>query len=94
MILPAQTVQPASLDAETHFRADMEAIRQAASSFTSSHDLGEILDFILSVTASLIPADEMHIFLYSDGALTLEKTGGKGSIHGLYKTTNHQNRLS
>src|SRR5579859_4788811 len=72
MNLRPKPLQPVALDAETHFRADLDAIQQATSSLTSAHDVGEILDFILSVTASLLPADEMNVFLYADGVLTFQ----------------------
>lgn len=50
--------------------AELEAIRKASLSLTSSLDLNEVLDTILENTLDLLTdVQDAHIFLYSDGGL-------------------------
>lgn len=50
--------------------AELEAIRQASLSLTSSLELPQVLEAILQATLGLVAAENAHIFLYADDQLS------------------------
>jgi signal transduction histidine kinase len=58
------------LEGERRRIAELEALRQATLSLTSSLELQPVLEAILEHTLRLVSADNTHVFLYSDGQLT------------------------
>ncbi len=51
-------------EAERRRRQEIEAVQQGSISLTSSLDLPEVLDAILSATFDLVPSRNSHIYLY------------------------------
>lgn len=50
--------------------AELETIRQASLSLTSSLELPQVLESILRTTLDLVSAENAHIFLYTDDTLS------------------------
>lgn len=64
---------------------ELEALKKLSINLTSSLDLPDVLDTLVSEAMQLIPdAHDVHIFLYSDGKLSfgaaLDVTGNKNTV--------------
>ena len=67
----ATALEKARLFAETRRRAEqLEAIRQASLSVTSSLELSRVLKAILGATLGMVPLESVHIFIYDQEQLT------------------------
>jgi len=55
-----------------HYIEQLEAIRQASLSLTSSLEMGPVLNSVLEHVLKLVEADDAQIYLYSDGVLTVD----------------------
>ena len=67
----AAAIENARLFEASHQRvAELEAVRQASLSLTSSLELPLVLEAILEHVLQLVSADDAHIFLYDAGRLT------------------------
>jgi GAF domain-containing protein len=69
-----------ALEAERKRSSEMDAVRQASLSVTSSLELHQVLDSILERTLKLVTADDAHVFLYDGTELRFgaaQWAGGK-----------------